>query len=440
MANSGICDHLRGGFYRYATDVQWFAPHFEKMLYDNAQMLSLYSRAYCITKAPVYKDVAQNIIAFAERELKKPGGGYCAALDADSEGIEGRFYVFTTNEIQETLSTTELELATLVYNFKPGGNWEHGFNILHKTHSPAQILDQSGLSVAEFHQTLSSVNSKLRALQDQRIRPGLDDKVICSWNGLWLKALADAGRYLSEPRWTQMAQEQAVWMLKNLKKSGQLTRTHYKSGNVLPAYSEDYACFIEGLIALYEADGNNDWLNEATILADTVIADFYNPENSLFAFTRLNQQALILHKYDTHDDVIPSSNAVLCVQLQKLGILAGRNDFYQTGKEMLRNLRSQVMGQAEWHCNWAKAAQAEAIGLLQVAFTGSEKELLSKSIAPLLPSWAVQAIESENPSEFIRHKTGSKSQVFICVNETCLEPVDSVHQVEEILADLLANP
>lgn len=439
MANSGIFDHIRGGFYRYATDRQWFAPHFEKMLYDNAQLLSLYSRAFAITKAPLYREVAEKIIGFLETELKSPELGYCSALDADSEGIEGRYYVFTQDELTSAFNDEELQFASLVYNFKPSGNWEHGYNILHKTLSPAELVNASGLSAADFFNKLDLIQTGLRALQEKRIRPSLDYKVICSWNGLLLKGFADASRYLSNQNYILLAENLANDLIRGMNKNGQLIRTYTTRLNAIPAFSEDYACVITGLIALYESNGDAKWIREAADLTESLILNFYDPEKQLFTFTSSREASLIIHKTDLTDDVIPSCNSMMCIALQKLGILSGRNDWYLMGKGMVAAVRSQVLENPEWYCIWAVAAQSEAIGLIQVVFTGDKSEDDVRQFNGMLPSWSVIARETENPSELVAEKLSGKPGIYICLAETCFEPVPAADQAWEIIDDILAR-
>ncbi len=203
MANGGIYDHIRGGFFRYSTDNRWFAPHFEKMLYDNAQLISLYSRAYAWSKADIYKEVVEQILSFCDRELTDANSflGYFSGLDADSEGVEGKFYTFTMNEIENGMnshphppkfSPAEIEFLKVAFGVTTEGNWEHHMNIIHTAKAPLQVIEDLNISAAEYHSLKSSVKSKLFELQESRIQPSLDYKIICSWNGLMIKALADA--------------------------------------------------------------------------------------------------------------------------------------------------------------------------------------------------------------------------------------------------------
>ena len=216
MALGGIYDQLGGGFARYSTDADWFAPHFEKMLYDNGQLLTLYAEAYSLTKSPLYKHVVYQTIGFAQRELLSPEGGFYSALDADSEGVEGKFYTFTTPELREALGEDYGWFADL-YSLTDDGNWEHSRNILHRTESDGAFASRMGWSQADLNVRLDAAHVRLMRIRNERIRPGLDDKILCSWNGLMLKGLATAYRVFNEPEFLTLALRQAYFLLKKMR-------------------------------------------------------------------------------------------------------------------------------------------------------------------------------------------------------------------------------
>lgn len=434
MANGGIYDHLRGGFYRYTVDPYWFVPHFEKMLYDNAQLISLYARACSLTGAEIYRTVVIDSIACMQREMRDNSGGYYAALDADSEGIEGKFYIFTAAELQSILQPEAYDLVKQVYDIREEGNWEHGYNVLSKALSPLQLLEKTGLDVHRFNQLLGAAHASMRQLQDQRPRPSLDNKKICSWNGLMLRALALAGTHLDLPEYVKEAQELASWMLQHFKEEGKLLRI---AGSQTRAYAEDYACFIQGLIALYEADGNGQWIEVATGLADELITNHLDREKGLFQTSADSQ--LLVNKVEITDDVIPSDNAMMAISLQKLGILQERADLLALGKEMLPRVRSQVKTSPVWHAVWAQSAMAEAIGLLQLGIIGPESAKQLKEMRNVLPSWTVLAREHSNMPPFVAHKATGPAGLYLCLDQACFEPVSESYQAEEILEDVLGS-
>jgi uncharacterized protein YyaL (SSP411 family) len=328
-----------------------------------------------------------------------------------------------------------LHFANVVYNFSSKGNWEHGYNILHKTMSPAELVATLNIGQKEFFDLLNRVNSKLLALQNTRIRPSLDDKILCSWNGLLLKSLSLSALYLEDESIANQAMLLGDWMMATMIQPNGLVRVNTKNFN--PAFSEDYACFIEGLVHLYELDGNAKWLATAVQLTDTLIAQYHDPEKQWFAFTPIHTQPLIMHKYDTSDDVIPASNSIMAIQLQKLGVLCDRYDFVLMGREMLKPLRSMILEKPEWYCNWSRVAQLEAIGFIQISITGTNGKTTMKSLIPTLPSWVALGFETENPAPFLKHKVGNTESIFVCINETCFEPLVQLDQAIEVLEDLL---
>ncbi|NBP05783.1 MAG: thioredoxin domain-containing protein, partial [Bacteroidetes bacterium] len=297
MANGGIYDHLRGGFCRYSTDGKWFAPHFEKMLYDNAQLISLYSRAYTIKNAPLYKEIATECIQFCLNELSD-GNAFFSALDADSEGVEGKFYVFSHAEMEQCLNAEELEFAKTVFSCTETGNWEHGQNILYRKLAPLQVLETLNIDVSSYTALLKTVKQKLRDFQDLRPRPGLDNKIIAAWNGLMLKALANAGLFLNNPDYINRAEKLAVWIQQNLWSDAELYRIHSRGKSSIPGFLEDYAYVSEGLLALYTATGNEEFAHFAKILAEKAIQKFRDPETGTFYFTPEDGETLIVRKTD----------------------------------------------------------------------------------------------------------------------------------------------
>lgn len=440
MANGGIYDHVRGGFYRYTVDPYWFAPHFEKMLYDNSQLISLYARAFSITNADFYKTVVEETIEFALRELKSPEGGYYSALDADSSGEEGAYYVFSWSELKDNLSPDLLDLAVLVYNVKEHGNWEHGRNILSKAMSPLQLIEATKMDFQTLNVQLKKIKQALFDIQAKRERPGLDNKFICSWNAMMLAALAHAGRYLQNEVYVNQAQQLATWMLEHfIPNEGGLKRTAF--GNNIEAFSEDYATFILGLIALYEADGDSQWLDAADKFAAFAIENHYDHEKQLFAFTSVKSPQIIVRKFDITDDVIPSANAILAIALQKLGILNHKMAYFDMGKGMITSVREQVLNAPIWHSCWAKAAQSEALGLLQISLNERLPSAEMNQLQQVLPSWATLAVlpqsDSKVPAVALKEKMTDNRPIHICLDMTCFEPVSQLDQALEIIEDVL---
>jgi uncharacterized protein YyaL (SSP411 family) len=438
MANGGIYDHLRGGFCRYSTDGKWFAPHFEKMLYDNAQLISLYSRAYAISDAPLYKEIATECIQFCLNELYN-GHSFHSALDADSEGVEGKFYVFSHAEMEQCLSAEELEFAKTIFSCTETGNWEHGQNILYRKLAPLQVLETLNIDVSTYTVLLRTIKQKLRDFQDLRPHPGLDNKIIAAWNGLMLKALADAGLYLKNPDFIQRAERLATWIQENLWQNHELFRIHSRGKASIPAFLEDYACITEGLITLYSVTGKPEYANFAKSLADKAIQKFRDPETGTFYFTPGDGEHLILRKTDLADDVMNSSVSVMANSLCKLGTIFQKHGFIAMGMDLLGFVRKTMMEYPGWYSNWGRLALASSSGFIQVTCCGPGSGEAAQKLCSTLPAHA-QISFAETQSELPQF-TGKKMDslhIYVCLGKTCLEPVHSAEQAIDMIQDLIS--
>ncbi len=441
MFNGGIYDTLRGGFYRYSTDKKWFAPHFEKMLYDNAQLISLYARTYSWSNASVYKDVAIESIAFCTRELKAPNGAYYAALDADSEGIEGRFYVFTKNELFHALTPEEFEFTENLYGITESGNWEHGLNILHTQLAPLQMIEKLNLSSHHYLALLESMKQKLFQLQEKRERPGLDDKIILSWNGLMLKALSVAALHLKDNDILLQAisLETVLWNTFYNESTQKLMRIHAKGETYIDAFLEDYACFIEGQIELYQSSGNEIYIERAKILTNKALELFYNTDTQQLYFAPNTGEQLIINKSDNTDDVISSPNSIFAHCLQALSV----HDFNATYAEIAKGLLSQSMNQVEkypaWNSNWIRLYMENAIGQITVALSDHFGEADIFKFKSGLPSWVhVGKINANSNLSWLQHTGSSEPSIYICAGNQCFEAVHTLEHAFEIIDEVVS--
>ncbi|MEY4002007.1 MAG: hypothetical protein RIT07_49 [Bacteroidota bacterium] len=438
MANGGIYDHLRGGFCRYSTDGKWFAPHFEKMLYDNAQLISLFSRAFAISDAPLYKEIATECIQFCFNELSD-GNAFFSALDADSEGVEGKFYVFSHAEMNQCLNEDELKFAQTVFSCTETGNWEHGQNILHRKLAPLQVLETLNIDVSSYTALLRTVKQKLHDFQDLRPRPGLDNKIIAAWNGLMLKALADAGLYLNNPEYLHRAEKLASWIQENLWQNNVLFRIHSRGKSSIPGFLEDYASVAEGLTALYTATGKPEYAHFAKTLADTAIKKFRDTETGAFYFSPEDGENLIIRKTDLADDVINSSVSVMAHTLGKLGTIFQKNGYMAMGIDLLGFVKKQLVEYPGWYSNWGRMALSSSSGLIQVTCTGPQSKDAAQKLLFDLPSHAqVSFTESENDLPQFTGKKLDSLHIYVCLGETCLEPVHSAEQAIEMIQDLIS--
>jgi uncharacterized protein YyaL (SSP411 family) len=440
MALGGIYDQLGGGFARYSTDADWFAPHFEKMLYDNGQLLTLYSEAYSLTKSPLYRHVVYQTIAFAQRELLSPEGGFYSALDADSEGVEGKFYTFTTPELKEILGDDYDWFADL-YSISEAGNWEHGRNILHRIESDESFAERMGWSSSDLNVRLDATHTRLLRVRNERIRPGLDDKILCSWNGLMLKGLATAYRVFNEPEFLTLALRLAYFLMKRMRDSrnGRLWHT-YKAGRARQAgFLDDYAAVIDGLLALYQATFTESWLTEADQLTQYVLTNFADPDPSaddLLFFTDKNGEELIARRKELFDNVIPASNSMMAENLYVLSLLMERSAYAERADRMLGRVQPLVQQNADYLTNWAAQFALRVRPTAEIAIVGPDADSLRIELdAEFYPNKVLSgaAEMSDLPLLQQRGPIDGKTAVYVCYNRACQLPVTSVAEVWQLL-------
>jgi uncharacterized protein len=321
MAAGGIYDHLGGGFARYAVDAHWLVPHFEKMLYDNALLARLYLRAWQVTGIDHYRTVTEETLEYLLRDLRHPDGGFYSAEDADSEGEEGRFYVFTRSEFEDVLGD-DAAFAAAAYGVTEEGNFE-GSNVLHRPRSVAEIAAQRSLPESEVRERLDGIRRRLLDARSRRVRPGVDDKVITAWNGLALRAFAEAGVVLDEPRYLDAARDNARFVLDHLRRpDGRLLRAWRRGTATVPAFCDDHGAYALGLLALYQATGETEWFLAAGDLLEAMTDLFSDPAGGFFA-TGADAERLIDRPKNLMDNPIPSDNALAAEALSTMAALSG---------------------------------------------------------------------------------------------------------------------
>jgi uncharacterized protein YyaL (SSP411 family) len=351
MARGGIRDHVGGGFHRYSTDAVWLVPHFEKMLYDNAQLLALYAEAAALWGSAEYRRVAEETAAWVLRDMTGAEGAFHSALDADSEGEEGKYYLWSIEEAREALGEKEGALFARVYNFGEHGNFtdpitgEEPGNIPHLRLPVEEIAAEEGAAPEAFAARLAAAREKLLARRQARVAPGLDDKVLTSWNGLMLGALARAGKLLGRPDHVAAAARAARFLLGAMSRDGKLLRSYREGLADLDGYVEDYAFLASGLLDLHEADGDSRWMSEAVALADAMIQRFWDPDEGGFFYVAADHESLIARTKDIFDESIPSGNGMAAQVLARLAEATGDERYARTLQAMLR-LYAGVLEQA----------------------------------------------------------------------------------------------
>ncbi len=336
MARGGIYDQIGGGFHRYSVDAMWLVPHFEKMLYDNALIPRVYLHAWQITHNPDYRRIVEETLAYVLREMQHPEGGFYSTQDADSEGEEGRFYLWTPDEIDAVLPQDLAHVVKTYYNVQPGGNFE-GRNILHVPQPPDVVAAQLGLTLDELTHALQEARHQLYTARAQRVWPERDEKIIAAWNGMMIATLAEAGRVLQNSVYVEAARRGMTFLLQHLRRDENRLWHTWKDGIAkIPAYLDDYAHCVDALLRLYEATFDEQWLNNAWELAEVLVDLFRDPDTGLFYDTGRDHEQLIVRPRDLFDNAYPSGNAIAADVLWRLGVLLDEPRFRTHAEDILR--------------------------------------------------------------------------------------------------------
>lgn len=438
MALGGLYDTLGGGFARYSVDGKWFAPHFEKMLYDNGQLMSLYAEAYSVTQNPFYKEVVEQTFLWLIREMLDESGGFYAALDADSEGMEGKFYIWTSPELREVLGK-DADLFMEYYTCSQEGNWEHGYNILFALFTPEQYSERVQFEPDRFKAWLQECKTKLFKHRAGRIRPGLDDKILSGWNALMLKGLCDAYAYLGDQKYVDLALANAHFMASKMIQDGRLLRT-YKNGEArLSAYLEDYAAIIQAFIALYQVSFQEKWLMKAQELTEYTLAQFYDESEGLFFYNDASGEKLIARKKEVFDNVIPASNSLMAGNLYTLGLILDKADYQDKAKRMLATVQKMIINEPAYLSQWACLYTQVLAQSPEIAIVGSQAVAWAQEInRKYLPHKVIFATPTSSDLPLLKDKVALNGQttIYVCFNKTCKLPV---HSVEEALAQASRN-
>ena len=439
MAKGGIFDQIGGGFHRYSTDTKWLVPHFEKMLYDNALMPVNYCEAYQITKDPFYLDVLQKTLDFVLREMTSSEGGFYSAYDADSEGVEGKFYVWTKQEIKEILGS-DADIFCLYFDVTDGGNWE-GNSILCNNLNPSTVAFNFGISEQKVHEIINSCSTKLLEVRSKRISPGLDDKVLVSWNSLMITAFAKGYRVTNDGRYLDAAKNCISFIEKNLFVDDNLLRT-YKNGTAkINGYLEDYSYFVNALLDVFEIEPNSKYLKLALKLGHHLIDHFWDSENNSFFMTSDDHEKLIIRPKSNYDLSLPSGNSVSSFVMLRLYHLSQKQSFLDIS---IKIMESQAQIAAENPFGFGYLLNTLSLYLekpIEITVINSENSELCKSLfTNYLPNSFMVTIQNpdqlKNLSEypfFTGKSFEDKTSVFICKNFTCSL---ALHTLDEVNSKL----
>lgn len=444
MASGGMYDQIGGGFHRYSVDAEWLVPHFEKMLYDNAQLCSAYCEAYRLTGDPFFERIARDILAYVKRELTAPEGGFYSSEDADSEGQEGTFYIWDAQQAAKLVTEADRPFLQTGLAIQASGNfsshepYHRGLNIPHFARPPHELAGDLGIDEAAFWQTFDRVRETLRVERDKRVHPGLDDKILTAWNGLMISAAAQAYTAFGEDEYRNMARRAASFLLKEMRRDGRLLRSHRNGVSKLSAYLDDYIFLIQGLLDLYEADYDPAWLFEAESLADQLVEEYWDEDAGGFFFALGGQSDLIVRMKPSYDGAIPSGNGQAALVLPRLGLLLGRTDFTAKAEQILRLSAHELSQSPRGYMVHALAIQQFLHPGPEIALVGSEEgtaDLLRRVRKHYLPYAVRVRFDPQDPNAAKlaakiplikgRELVDGQAAAYVCRNFVCKLPVTS---------------
>jgi len=440
MARGGMYDQLGGGFHRYSTDAEWLVPHFEKMLYDNAQLARAYLMGYQASGNAYFRQIAEQVIEYVLRDMTDPSGGFYSTEDADSEGEEGKFYVWTPAELSALLGDEDARLFGGFYDVKDLGNFEGRASILHMDYTPMEIAPRLGVTEASLLAALERARPVLFEARSKRIRPARDEKVLAAWNGMMLRALAEAGIVLGRADFVDAAVKNAEFLLATMRTDdGSLYRT-WKPGHAahLNGYLEDYANVADGLVALYEATFDPHWLTAATALADIILERFADTANGGFFDTSSDHEALISRPKDVFDNATPSGNAVAADVLLRLALLTGKDEYAQAARGALELLREPM---ARYPMGFSRSLSALDFLLgrpKEVAIVGQPgaadtEAMLRVVFEPFVPNKVVAGGGAQIPLLEGRQLRNGQATAYVCEHYVCQAPTTDPEELRTLV-------
>ncbi len=435
MAYGGIYDQIGGGFARYSVDDKWHIPHFEKMLYDNAQLVSLYSKAYLVFKDPLYKQIVTETTRFVERELYNGDGAFYSSLDADSKDEsenleEGAYYVWTKEEIQK-LTGDDFGLFADYFNVNLSGKWEKDkYHLMRKLSDP-EFAEKHHIKIDELHKKVKNWKKLLLTTREKRSKPRLDDKTLTSWNALMLKAYTDAYTGLNETHYLKMAIKNARFIINNqMKSDGGLYRNYKEGKSNIDAYLEDYATVIDAFLTLYEATFDEKWLQTSKQLAEYTYEHFYDNKSKMFFFTSNSNNNLIARKIDTDDNVIPSSNSIMANNLFKLGHYFENKKYSDSAATMLNNMEDHIKSYPAGASNWLILYSNYLGDFYEIAVSGSDAlKKLQEINRHYIPNKLLVGSIKKSDLPLLEYKFSPEATtIYICIDGACKLPVEDVDE------------
>lgn len=435
MAFGGLYDVIGGGFARYSVDAFWKVPHFEKMLYDNAQLLTVYAHGYQLTKRPMYKSVIEKTIGWIDREMTDKKGGIYASLDADSEGVEGKFYCWYYDELKEILGT-DFDFIKDVYNIEKEGNFEHEMNVLFRTNDHEYFMEKYGITNEIFQEKLNTIHQLLFEKRNAKIRPNLDDKILTEWNALFIKGLADCYQAIGDENYLNKAISITEFILQHCKQDDyRLNRNYKNSISNINAFLPDYAYFMDSLMALYSITMNEQYLNDALHFMEYAIAHFYDKTSGMFYFTSDIDEKLVARSMESSDNVIPSSNSAMAKNLLLLSKFFDMPEYEKMASTMLNNVLDDVLKNPPFYSNWAILLDMNLYHQTELIIIGKDaKQILQQISRNYLPNVLIAASETRSELPLFKDRfVKEKTLIYVCKNKACLLPVESVEEAMKLI-------
>ncbi|MFT5735898.1 MAG: hypothetical protein ACI9SG_000231 [Maribacter sp.] len=436
MAWGGIYDHVGGGFSRYAVDTKWHIPHFEKMLYDNAQLVSLYAKAYAKTKNELFKRVVVETIQFLEEELLAVNHGFYSSLDADSTNSEnkleeGAYYVWKEKELKSLLGN-QYSVFKDYYSINSYGYWEHANYVLIRDATKEQIATKHGLTISVLETRMSDCLSLLKKERSLRDKPRLDNKILASWNGLLLKGVTDAYKYLGDDQYLELALKNGNFIVTHLlTEDGKLIHTYTTGKETINGFLEDYAAVIEGFIGLYEVSFDMFWLTKAELLTEYVYTYFLDGSTSLFFFTSKEDAVIVRRTLEVSDNVVPASNSIMAINLFKLSKFGLASKYAEHSLKMMQRMEPAVKERPENHANWLSLLLLHQKPFYEIAILGEDFLQKRKEISSTyLPNSIICGSEKEGNLSLLKNRYKEKTtQFFVCEKGACKLPLTRTEEV-----------
>ena len=433
IAYGGVYDHIGGGFSRYSTDMKWHIPHFEKMLYDNAQLVSLYSQAYKTTKNPLYKEVVKETLAYIKREMTNKEGAFYSSLDADSVSEDGRleegaYYVFNKKELAQQLKE-DFTIFSEYYNVTNYGKWKKENYVLIRKKSDEEIITEFSISQEELNQKKKNWKQQLLTYRNNRPKPRLDDKTLTSWNALMIKGYIEAYKTFKVTEYLNAAQTNAQFLIDNqLQKNGALNHSYKDGKSSINGYLEDYAAVIDAFIALYEVTLNDAWINKANELAEYSFENFFDKEKSMFYFTSKEDEKLVARNFEYRDNVIPASNSIMAKNLLILSHHFDNKKYLTTSSKMLHNVQPEIESYPSAYSNWLDLMSNFQDNFYEVVVIGKDASIkITELNARYLPNILVAGSTSESKKPLLNYRyIDGETLIYVCVNNNCKLPVSDI--------------